>query len=37
MIRLLAKLFIKSDLPADRQRGTYGALCGVVGIVLNVL
>ncbi|MBQ8494845.1 MAG: cation transporter [Clostridia bacterium] len=37
MIRLLAKLFIKSDLPADRQRGTYGALCGIVGIVLNVL
>lgn len=37
MIRLLAKLFIKTDLPADRQRGAYGALCGVVGIVLNVL
>lgn len=37
MIRLLAKLFIRSDLPADRQRGTYGALCGIVGIVLNVL
>lgn len=37
MIRLLAKLFIKTDLPADRQRGMMGALCGVVGIVLNVL
>lgn len=37
MIKLLAKWFIKDDLSADERRGAYGALCGIVGIVLNVL
>lgn len=37
MIRLLAKLLIREDLPADRKRGAYGVLCGVVGIILNVV
>lgn len=37
MIRLLAKWFIRNDRPAEERRGAYGMLCGVVGILLNVL
>lgn len=38
MVSLLSKIFIKSDNYADSGiRGKYGMLCGLVGIVLNVL
>ncbi len=38
MIRLLSKLFIKNGDPKDPSvRSKYGILCGIVGIVLNVL
>ena len=37
MITLLAKLFVKKDLPEDRRRSAYGKLCGIAGIILNVL
>lgn len=37
MIQLLSRLFIREDLPADQKRSAYGVLCGVVGILLNVL
>ena len=39
MITLLAKLFIKdsSNYENSEVRGKYGLLCGVTGIVLNLL
>lgn len=37
MITILSKLFIKDNMPIDRQRGVYGKLCGVVGILLNIV
>ncbi len=37
MITILAKLFIKDDLPADQRRSAYGKLCGFAGILLNLL
>lgn len=37
MVTLLAKLFIKEELPAEKKRSAYGMLCGLVGIALNVL
>lgn len=37
MITLLAKLFLKKDLPEDRRRAAYGKLCGIAGIILNIL
>lgn len=37
MITILSKLFIKSDMPADVQRGLYGKLCGLTGIFLNIV
>ena len=37
MITLLAKLFVKKDIPEDRRRSAYGKLCGIAGIILNVL
>ena len=37
MITFLSKLFIREDLPADQKRSAYGKLCGIVGIVLNLL
>lgn len=37
MIQLLSRIFIREDLPADQKRSVYGVLCGVVGIVLNVV
>lgn len=37
MITLLSKLFLPKDLPEERKRGAYGRLCGLVGILLNML
>ena len=37
MITILSKLFIKKDMPADVQRGLYGKLCGLMGILLNIV
>ncbi len=37
MISLLARLFIKPDLPPDATRSAYGKLCGLAGILLNLL
>ena len=37
MIALLAKIFIKEQKDKNKVRQAYGILCGVVGIVLNVL
>lgn len=37
MVTLLAKFFIKEELPADKKRSAYGMLCGLVGIALNIL
>ena len=37
MVTLLAKLFIKEQEDAGKQREAYGMLCGIVGILLNVL
>ncbi len=39
MISLLSKIFIKDsgDVTSARVRGAYGTLCGIMGIILNVL
>lgn len=37
MVTLLEKFFVKKDATAAEQRQAYGMLCGVLGIVLNVL
>lgn len=37
MIALFAKIFIKEQKDKNKVRQAYGILCGVVGIVLNVL
>ena len=39
MITLLSKIFIKDggDVSSARVRGAYGTLCGIMGIILNVL
>ena len=37
MITLLANIFKYEDLPTDKQRSAYGKLCGLVGILLNLL
>ena len=37
MVTLLAKLFIKEKQDKAKIRQQYGILCGVVGIMLNVL
>lgn len=37
MVGLLAKIFIPQDMPTDRKRSAYGMLCGLVGIILNIL
>lgn len=37
MVTLLAKFFIKNNLSEDKKRTAYGVLCGVVGIILNVI
>lgn len=37
MITLLAKIFVKEQKDKSKVRQAYGVLCGVVGILLNVL
>ena len=37
MITVLAKWFIKDELPDEEKRGAYGILSGVVGIILNLI
>ncbi len=37
MIKLLSKLFEKEDLPEAKRRTLCGTLCGILGIVLNIL
>ena len=37
MITLLSKIFIKENEPETKRRTLYGMLCGIVGIVLNIL
>lgn len=37
MITLLAKIFVKEQKDKNKVRQAYGVLCGVVGILLNVL
>ena len=37
MITLLAKFFKYEELPADKKRSAYGKLCGMVGILLNII
>ena len=37
MITLLSKIFIKENEPETKKRTLYGMLCGIVGIVLNIL
>lgn len=37
MITFFAKLFLPKDLSEERKRGAYGKLCGIVGIILNLL
>lgn len=37
MISLLAKFFIKPNLAPDAKRSAYGKLCGLAGILLNLL
>lgn len=37
MVALLANVFGVENYPTDKKRSMYGKLCGIVGIVLNVL
>ena len=37
MVTILAKFFIKDSMPEDVKRGAYGKLCGLVGILLNIV
>lgn len=37
MITMLANLFKYEDLPTDKKRSAYGKLCGLVGILLNLI
>ena len=39
MLTLLSKIFIKdsSDVSSPRVRSAYGTLCGIMGIILNIL
>lgn len=37
MIRLLAHIFKIEKMPTDKKRGAYGKLCGMVGIILNII
>lgn len=37
MIGLLTRCFSLEEMPAEKQRSAYGMLCGVVGILLNIL
>lgn len=37
MIGILTRCFSLEELPEEKKRGAYGMLCGVVGILLNIL
>lgn len=37
MITLLGRIFIKENMTADETRTAYGSICGIAGIVLNIL
>lgn len=37
MVAVLAKFMGIENLPQDKKRSAYGKLCGIVGIVLNIL
>ncbi len=37
MVTMLANLLKYEELPADKKRSAYGKLCGLVGIILNLL
>ena len=37
MITLLAKFLRYEELPVDKKRSAYGKICGLVGILLNLL
>ncbi len=37
MITLLSKFFVKDTTSKEKVRGTYGKICGIVGIILNIL
>lgn len=37
MITLLGHIFIKENMTADETRTAYGSICGIAGIVLNIL
>lgn len=37
MVKFLEKIFIKENDPPAKQRQSYGLLCGIVGILFNVL
>lgn len=37
MVTLLAKILKIEDLSVDKKRSSYGKLCGIVGILLNLL
>lgn len=37
MITLLAKIFVKEEMPEEKRRTTYGRICGIVGIFLNLV
>ena len=37
MITMLANIFKYEELPAEKKRSAYGKLCGLVGILLNLL
>ena len=37
MVSILAKVWGIEKLPVDKKRSAYGKLCGIVGIVLNIL
>ena len=37
MVTLLAKIFVRSNEDKNAVRQAYGMLCGVLGIVLNVM
>ncbi|MBO5097554.1 MAG: cation transporter [Agathobacter sp.] len=37
MITMLANLFRYEDLPTEKKRSAYGKLCGLVGILLNLI
>lgn len=37
MVSLIIKLLKLEELPEDKKRSSYGKMCGVIGIILNVI